>query len=155
MRTFLLVLALWLVLNESLAASHVLLGSAIALTASLGLARLEPARRGARRPLAMARLAGYVAADVIRSNIAVARIVLGFGRKGRTAGFLTMPVAVQTPEALAVMACIVTATPGTSWVRYDRASRRLTIHVLDLVDEEAWIRHFKERYERRLQEIFE
>ena len=54
-----------------------------------------------------------------------------------------------------MVACIITATPGTSWVRYDRAAGVVTIHVLDLVDEQAWIRLFKQRYERRLLEIFE
>ena len=50
---------------------------------------------------------------------------------------------------------IITATPGTTWVRYDRAAGVVTIHVLDLVDEQAWIRLFKQRYERHLLEIFE
>ena len=54
-----------------------------------------------------------------------------------------------------MLACVITATPGTSWARYDAARNVLTIHVLDLVDEQAWIRQFKERYERRLMEIFE
>jgi len=31
----------------------------------------------------------------------------------------------------------------------------LTIHVLDLIDENAWIRTIKHRYERLLLEIFE
>jgi multicomponent K+:H+ antiporter subunit E len=31
----------------------------------------------------------------------------------------------------------------------------LTIHVLDLIDEREWIRTIKNRYERRLLEIFE
>ena len=57
--------------------------------------------------------------------------------------------------AIAVLACIVTATPGTSWARYDAAANVVTIHVLDLIDEQAWIRQFKERYERLLLEIFE
>jgi multicomponent K+:H+ antiporter subunit E len=54
-----------------------------------------------------------------------------------------------------VLACIITATPGTSWARYDRENNALTIHVLDLVDEQAWIEQFKQRYERRLLEIFQ
>ena len=29
------------------------------------------------------------------------------------------------------------------------------LHVLDLVDEETWVRLIKDRYERRLMEIFE
>ena len=33
--------------------------------------------------------------------------------------------------------------------------RVLTIHVLDLIDESEWIRTIKNRYERRLLEIFE
>ncbi|WON74008.1 Na+/H+ antiporter subunit E [Nitrosospira sp. Is2] len=33
--------------------------------------------------------------------------------------------------------------------------RSLTIHVLGLQDEESWILFIKQRYERRLMEIFE
>jgi multicomponent K+:H+ antiporter subunit E len=90
----------------------------------------------------------------VRSNFAVARIVLGLGGGGRTAGFLTVPLELRDPRGLAVLACIVTATPGTSWARYDAADNAVTIHVLDLVDGEAWTRAFKARYERRLLEIF-
>jgi len=88
------------------------------------------------------------------SNFAVARIVLGLGSRNRVAGFLSLPLELRHPAGLAVIACIITATPGTSWVRYDRETNAVTIHVLDLADEQAWIRVFKERYERRLLEIF-
>ena len=155
MRIFALVLGLWLVLNESLAPGQVLLGGLVAWAGSAALGRLEPQRRGAHRPLVALQLLGVVASDVARSNLAVALIVLGLHRRKRVAGFLEMPLDARSPEALAAMACIVTATPGTSWVRYDRDASRVTIHVLDLVDPEAWIRDFKERYEKRLQEIFE
>jgi multicomponent K+:H+ antiporter subunit E len=153
---FLVLLALWLVLNESIGLAQVLLGAAIALAAVAVFARLEgrPARR-ARRPLTALRLAGAVAADVVRSNLAVARIVLGLGRPGRTAGLLAIPLALRDPAGLATLACIVTATPGTSWVRYERAENRLTIHVLDLVDAQALADEIKARYERPLMEIFE
>ena len=50
-----------------------------------------------------------------------------------------MPLELRDPGALAALACIITATPGTSWVRYDRAASVLTMHVLDLVDEDAWV----------------
>ena len=36
----------------------------------------------------------------------------------------------------------------------DAAANVLTLHVLDLFDEEAAVREFKERYERPLMEIF-
>lgn len=53
-----------------------------------------------------------------------------------------------------MLACIITSTPGTAWARYDSARGVLTIHVLDLIDEQAWLRTIKDRYERRLREIF-
>ena len=104
---------------------------------------------------AVARLLWLVFLDIVRSNLAVGRIVFQPRARGRTAGFLAMPLEVRHPGALAALACIVTATPGTSWARYDAAANVVTIHVLDLIDEQAWIRQFKERYERLLKEIFE
>ena len=153
---FLALVALWLLLNQSLAPGHVLLGAALALGGELAFARLRPpAKRVRFRPRALLELLCIVLADIVRSNLAVARIVLGLHRAKRTAGFLSMPLELRDPRGLAVMACIITATPGTSWARYDAARNILTIHVLDLVDEAAWIRLFKHRYERRLLEIFQ
>lgn len=156
MKLFLALLALWLVLNESLAPGHWLLGAVLALGGVAVYSRLQPAAGRVRnRPLAALQLLGLVLADIVRSNLAVARIVLGLGAGKRTAGFLALPLGLRHPGALAVVACIITATPGTTWVRYDRAAGVVTIHVLDLVDEQAWIRLFKQRYERYLLEIFE
>ena len=155
MKLFLALLVLWLILNESFAAGHVLLGAVLALGGVAVYARLQPAASRLRRPLAAAQLLALVLADILRSNVAVACIVLGLGERKRTAGFLSLPLELRHPGALAVVAGIITATPGTSWVRYDRATGVITIHVLDLVDEQAWVRLFKQRYEGRLLEIFE
>jgi multicomponent K+:H+ antiporter subunit E len=153
---FLALVALWLLLNQSLDPGDALLGAALALGGTLAFARLQPPASGLRfRPRVLVELLGLVLADIVRSNLAVARIVLGLHRAKRTAGFLSMPLELRDPRGLAVMACIITATPGTSWARYDAARSILTIHVLDLVDEAAWIRLFKHRYERRLLEIFQ
>lgn len=156
MRLFLALLALWLVLNESLAPGQVLLGAALALGGVAVYSRLQlPANRVRNRPGAALRLLGLVVADIVRSNLAVARIVLGLDRGQRSAGFLVLPLELRHPGGLAVIACIITATPGTSWVRYDSAANVVTIHVLDLVDADEWIRLFKQRYERLLMEIFQ
>ena len=156
MRLFLALLALWLVLNESLAPAQVLLGAALALGGAAVYSRLRlPANRVSNRPGAALRLLGLVVADIVRSNLAVARIVLGLDRGQRSAGFLALPLELRHPGGLAVIACIITATPGTSWVRYDSAANVVTIHVLDLVDADDWVRLFKQRYERLLMEIFQ
>ena len=155
MRLFFILLAAWLLLNESVAPGHILLGTGLALAGTLVYRRLEPATRARSRPALVLQLVGLVLADIVRSNFAVARIVLGLGATQRKAGFLSLPLEIRHPAGLATVACIITATPGTSWVRYDSARNIVTIHVLDLADEAAWIRLFKEHYESRLMEIFQ
>ncbi len=133
----------------------VLLGGIVALGAVWGLRALqEPAAR-LRRPRAAIELVWLVFIDIVRSNVAVARIALQPGVRGRTAGFVAIPLRLRNPVGLAALACIITATPGTAWAGYDSRSGVLTIHVLDLVDEETWMRTIRDRYERRLMEIFE
>jgi len=148
-------LGTWLALNQTLAAGQLILGALIALGGGLALAMLQAPRGRVRRPLAIAELAWLVLVDIVRSNIAVARIVLHPGHRGQTSSFLEIPLELRDPAGLAVLACIITATPGTAWARYDSTRSILTIHILDLVDEGAWIRTIKGRYERRLLEIFE
>lgn len=151
-----LTLALFLmwVLLTGFSPGHVLLGGLVAALVSRAMLALKPEDTGFKSSLAVFRLAGLVSADIVRSNIAVARIVL-FRRAERKSGFLHLPIDLRNPHALAVLAIIITATPGTLWVQHDAHRHDILIHVLDLVDEEEWIRLIKDRYERLLMEIFE
>jgi multicomponent K+:H+ antiporter subunit E len=102
-----------------------------------------------------AELLALVLADVVRSNLAVAWIVLRPGDRRRKAGFVTIPLRLRNPRGLAVLACIITSTPGTAWAGYASAAGVLTMHVLDLVAEAEWVRIIRERYESRLLGMFE
>ena len=146
-------LVLWLLLN-SLSVGHILLGGTVALIGGWAFAVLEPPKMRLRRPLTVFRLAAFVFADIVRSNVAVARIILGLEPRRWTSGFVDIPLQLRDPYALAALACIITSTPGTLWVDFNEASGTLTIHVLDLVDETEWVRTIKGRYERLLLEIF-
>jgi multicomponent K+:H+ antiporter subunit E len=146
-------LAFWLMLNQTLSLGHVLLGLVVALVGSRTLRTLQVPQGGPRRLAPALRLTALVVADVVRSNLAVARIVLQ-PRRGMTSGFVRIPLTLRNPHALAALACIITATPGTLWVAYDAVRGVLTIHVLDLVEEQQWIGTIKGRYESRLLEIF-
>jgi multicomponent K+:H+ antiporter subunit E len=95
-----------------------------------------------------------VVRDIFRSNITVARIILRRERRMHS-GFVAIPLALTDRYGLAVLACIITSTPGTIWVNYDSRANILLIHVLDLVDEQAWIDTIKQRYESLLLEIFQ
>ena len=70
-------------------------------------------------------------------------------------GFVVIPLDLHDRTGLAVLACIVTSTPGTAWIEYAPDSGVLLIHVLDLVDEAEWVALIKNRYEALLMEIFE
>lgn len=152
---FLSLLAMWLLLQQSLAPGHVVLGSLVALGATWAMVALRPQPARLKRPGAMIRLAGRVLIDVFRSNLAVGTIILRGRRHTDHAGFMTIELALRNEYGLAVLAVILTCTPGTLWVNHDPARGTLLLHVLDLVDEQAWTDLIKLRYERLLMEIFE
>jgi multicomponent K+:H+ antiporter subunit E len=145
----------WLLLGGTLALAQPLAGVALAFGLA-ALHRLLGPDAGARRlrPVSIARLVALVVWDIVRSNLAVARIVFSPDR-ARRAGFLDIPLDTRHRGALAALSMIVTATPGTTWAGYDPERSVLTLHVLDLLDEAAAVRDFKARYERPLREIFE
>ena len=145
---------LWLLLNDALSLADVAMGAVVALGGVLGLARLQPAPTRLRRPWAAGTLLVAVLVDIARSNVAVAAIVLRPGSRRGAAGFVDIPLDIRHPAALAALACIITSTPGTAWAGYNSRTNVLTMHVLDLVDEATWTRTIKQRYERRLMEIF-
>lgn len=144
--------ATWLLLQESLAPLDV----ATALVLGLLLSRLAvQAPPRIRRPLVALRLLFLVLYDVTRSNFAVIAITLGRSRNGLRSEFVNVPLEISSPAALAALAAIITATPGTFWAAYDKQSNVVTIHVLDLLDHDAWVHTIKHRYERCLHEVFE
>ena len=148
---------LWLLLNGALSPGHVLLAGALALLGGgWALTALQPPKARVRRLGAMVRLFALVLADIVRSNIAVGRIVLGLvGPRERRSGFVDIPLDLRSPYGLAALACIITSTPGTLWVTFDPATGTLMLHVLDLIDDREWVEKIKGRYERLLLEIFE
>ena len=145
--------AMWLLLNEAVSVGTILLGGIAAVAAARTLVRLEAPTSGLRRLRAAARLAVVVLVEIVRSNNAVARLILGY-RGQYTSGFVRIPLDMTNPYGLTALACIITATPGTVWVEYDSTESCVLIHVLDLVDEQEWVRIVKQRYERELMEVF-
>jgi len=148
-------LAIWLLLNQTLSPGHLLLGAILAILAPLAAKPLEVPPLRVRQPLKIPDLVWEVLKDIIRSNVAVTRIIVRPGEPKQTSGFVHIPLDLRNPYGLAMLAIIVTATPGTAWVNYDSRRGILLLHTLDLVDEAHWVDLIKTRYERRLMEIFE
>ena len=148
-------LGLWLLLNRSLSAGHLVLGTVLALAIPLLTAGLRPLPVRIRKPGTVLRLALTVVADTTRSNLAVARLLLAPGHRRHPAGFVHIPLDVRDPNALAVLAMIVCITPGTAWAEISLDRSMLLLHVLEVDDAQAIAADVKQRYERPLMEIFE
>jgi multicomponent K+:H+ antiporter subunit E len=152
----LVLLMMWLLLNSTISIGHVVLGAIIASLLLAAAYRLRPLQPKMRNAASLVRLFIHVFVDVVRSNIGVARVVLGLtGDRQVTSGFIDVPLDLHDPHGLATLAMIITSTPGTAWVEHSVEQHKLTIHVLDLVDEAEWIHRIKTRYERPLMEVFQ
>ncbi|MGN7292988.1 Na+/H+ antiporter subunit E [Rhizobium sp. SAFR-030] len=144
---------MWLLLN-GFTVGHLLFGSMVAIFAGWAQAALRPDKPRLRKWYLLPKLFVVVFVDVIRSNIAVAWLLLQGKRRQNTSGFLLVPLKIEDPTALAIMAVILTATPGSAWLEYDSGDKTVLIHVLDLIDKETWAATIKQRYEALLLEIF-
>ncbi len=149
-----LLLTIWLLLSQSLAPGAIALGAVFAVVLGRMFGLLHPPKVRLRHGHLLVLLFVRVVADIVRSNFAVARIV-AHRRRDMRSGFVAIPLTLTDPYGLAVLACIITSTPGTIWVSHDAAANVLMIHVLDLVDEAAWIGSIQRRYEHLLLGIFQ
>ncbi|WP_374271631.1 Na+/H+ antiporter subunit E [Paenirhodobacter enshiensis] len=143
---------MWLLLTR-FSLGQLLLGGAVALVAGRALATIEP--EGPRiRPGALWRvvpLTAVVFADILKSNLLVARRILRGARA--PSGFVRVPLRLRGPMPLAVLALILTATPGSAWMSWDEEKGELLVHILEL-DGTDWPALIRDRYEAPLLEIF-
>jgi multicomponent K+:H+ antiporter subunit E len=151
---FVALLVIWLLLTQSLTPANIVLGALLAGALAWTSAGLRPLRPRLRSLHLGFGLAGVVLGDIARSNFAVACIVLGL-KRGTRSGLVAIPLELRDPHGLAVLAAIVTSTPGTVWVDLDNDTHTLTLHLLDLENAAGLIDWIKSRYEQPLRRIFE
>jgi len=143
----------WVVLATRPSVGHALLGAVLAMALPLFTRRFVDQPIRLHRPGAATLLALTVLWDIVVANIDVARLVLGpLGRLRPR--FVAVPLDVTHPNAIALLASIITMTPGTVSCDVRVAERRILVHALDAGDPDALIRLIKTRYERPLGEIF-
>lgn len=145
---------IWLLLN-SMTPGHILLGATVSLVACWAMASLRPAKPRLKRWYLLPRFFVTVLYDIVRSNIAVAAIILSGHQKNHRSAFMHVTLDLKDPTALSLLAVVLTATPGSAWVEYESRESTLLLHVLDLIDEDEWRELIKNRYEKLLREIFE
>ena len=96
-----------------------------------------------------------VGRDVVRSASRWPGACCAPAGSRRAAHFVVVPLDLRDANGLAALAMITTVVPGTVWSELALDRSALLLHVFDLDDEDAFIAHFKARYEQPLMEIFE
>ncbi|CAK02614.1 Na+/H+ antiporter subunit E [Bartonella tribocorum] len=147
------IIFMWLILN-GFSFGQLLLGVIIALFGGWMMRLLEPEKITIKSWRAVFQLFFRVFIDSIVSNIAVACFVLSQRSKKQQSGFIVVPISLESRTALAVLACILSATPGTVWIAYNRKNSELLLHVLNFKDGYDYQKLIKKRYEQLLLEIF-
>jgi len=152
----LLLLLLWLVLNQSISIAQILLGIVIAIAVPLLTRRLQPlGYPKPHKPLLLLRLLGMALVEIVRSCFVVGWLILSSRRQGVNAQFIRIPLDLRNQYGLALLSCLINSTPGTVWVEILPEKYELVLHVFDLHDEQWWIDTIKTQYEQPLIEIFE
>jgi len=149
----LLLLLIWLLLNDSLAPGQILLGSTLGLLIPLFTKRFWPERANFRRPALAVQFVGRVLLDIVVANFVVTHTVLG-PRKAIHPAFVRIPLDVTGDFGITALASVISLTPGTVSAELDADRRHLLVHALSEEDPNALVRQIKTRYEAPIKEIF-
>lgn len=147
-------LGIWLLLNQSVALVHWMLGGAIAWLVPLWVQPLLTHQLRIHKPWVLLRLLAWALVEIVRSAVAVSSIILFKRRDKVHSEFILIPLDLRDAHGLALLSCLINSTPGTVWVELTD-EHNLLLHVFDLQDEAWWINTIKQRYERPLIDVFE
>ena len=150
----LLLVAVWLLLQQSIALGDVLVALLIGWTVPQLVRRFLVDPVLPRRPGTALRFALTVLWDIVTANITVARIVLTPWSRPQPA-WVVIPLELRDPHAITLLAAVITLTPGTVSCVIDEEGWRIYVHALDCPDPADQAAQIKQRYERPLKEIFE
>ncbi|NLS17454.1 Na+/H+ antiporter subunit E [Rhizobium sp. P40RR-XXII] len=146
-------LLMWLLLN-GFTLGQLVLGIIVAIFASWGMASLRPEKPQLRKWYLLPKLFFRVVFDVAKSNVQVTWIILRGRSRKANPGFVVLELRVRDQISLALLAVILTSTPGSAWLEYDSNDNTVLLHVLDLENEAQWRDVVANRYENLLMEIF-
>ena len=150
----LLLATVWTLLQNELSAGMVVFGIILGIIIPRLTAIWWPDRPKAFRLGKMLRYSLIVIWDILVANINVAWIVLSVPNAKLKPSWIVIPLELRKPEAITVLAGTITLTPGTVSADLSEDGHSLLVHVLHTDDPDAEIATIKNRYERRLLEIF-
>ncbi|WP_223422723.1 Na+/H+ antiporter subunit E [Tateyamaria pelophila] len=150
----LLLVVVWTLLQNDVSAGMVVFGVILGIIIPQITAAWWPDRPQTIRLGHMFSYAMVVLWDIMVANIEVAKIVLTVPNSELKPAWIAIPLDLVQPEAITVLAGTITLTPGTVSADLSDEGHSLLVHVLHTDDPDAVRDEIKNRYERRLKEIF-
>lgn len=151
----LLLTAVWLMLNNTLSPGVAVFGLILGWAVPLLTAPYWPNRPKLKNPAMIVEYFFVVLWDIVVANVEVAWVILTVPNRDIQSKWVTIPLRLRTPEAITVLAGTITLTPGTVSSDLSADGRSLLVHCLNAPDTDTVRDQIKQRYERRLMEIFE
>jgi multicomponent K+:H+ antiporter subunit E len=150
----LLLAVVWTLLQNQVSAGMVVFGVILGIIIPLMTERWWPDRPSGLRLGKMFVYCLIVLGDIVVANIEVAWIVLTKPNSKLRPAWIIVPLDLVEPEAITILAGTITLTPGTVSADLSSQGHSLLVHVLHTDDPDAERDTIKQRYERRLKEIF-
>ncbi|MFN4020431.1 MAG: Na+/H+ antiporter subunit E [Erythrobacter sp.] len=144
---------MWVVMVNDLTFGTLFLGLAVGLAVPKFTDAYWPARPRINFVAGFAYVA-LVLRDIIVANFEVAAIILFKPNRDLQPAWLAIPLALDTPEAITVLAGTISLTPGTVSTDISSCGTCLLVHALHAPDPAAEIARIKARYEARLMRVF-
>lgn len=150
-----LLAVVWTLLQNNISAGMVVFGVILGVIIPAMTARWWPDRPDEMRLIPMLKYIVLVIWDIMVANVQVAWIVLTKSNDQMKPNWVIIPLELKSPEAITILAGTITLTPGTVSADLSNEGHSLLVHALDAEDPDAVRDEIKERYERRLLEIFQ
>tara|TARA_Y100001973_G_scaffold13350_1_gene18709 strand:+ start:5083 stop:5571 length:489 start_codon:yes stop_codon:yes gene_type:complete len=150
----LFLLAFWLLLQNKISVGATLLGLILAVIIPLYTLRARDYRTTLHHPLLGVQYFFILLGDIIVSNFNIAAIILR-PRKNIKPALIEYPLEISGSVPITILASTIILTPGTISAELGRDGRSILIHALNVEDPQATVQQIKQRYERRLKEIFQ
>lgn len=144
----------WLLMANNVTFGGLFVGIVIGILLPIFTAPFWPSRPDVNYRAGIAYL-GLVLWDIVVANFQVAAIILFKRNRDLKPYWLVIPMELETPEAITVLAGTISLTPGTVSTDVSACGRYLLVHALDTPDPQAEIARIKSRYEARLRRVFE
>jgi multicomponent K+:H+ antiporter subunit E len=149
-----LLVIIWMLALNAFSVGGFVVALALGIAIPLFTAPYWPDRPSVRFGLPLVKYILLVTWDIVIANFQIAWIILFRRNRDLRPAWLIIPLDVSSTEAITMLAGTISLTPGTVSSDISTDGQHLLVHALDTADPEGEIARIKQRYERRLMEIF-